>query len=88
VEAVEVRLGAGCDPTIKLDAVGGAHRRIADGVIAIDCGRAFAPSSTALGSVYILILHLPHALRSWIRIIADSSPLTSSTHVPSPTAPT
>ncbi|KAJ7337591.1 hypothetical protein DFH08DRAFT_1082794 [Mycena albidolilacea] len=59
VEAVEVRLGAGCDPTIKLDAVGGAHCRIADGVIAIDCGRAFAPSSTALGSVHILINSTP-----------------------------
>ncbi|KAF7336406.1 hypothetical protein MVEN_02189500 [Mycena venus] len=77
--------------TIKLEAVSGAHCRIADGVIAMSCGSAFPPSSSALGSMYahcapyIIILHLPHALRSWIRTIADSSPLPSppaSMHIP------
>ncbi|KAJ7318933.1 hypothetical protein DFH08DRAFT_1086303 [Mycena albidolilacea] len=64
-------------PTSQLEAVSGAHCRIADGDIPIYSGSAFPPSSTALGSI-------------WIRTIADSSPLAFSpvsTHVPSPTAP-
>jgi hypothetical protein len=39
-------------PTSQLEAVSGAHCRIADGVIAIYSGCAFAPPSTALGSMY------------------------------------
>ncbi|KAJ7840305.1 hypothetical protein B0H14DRAFT_3869510 [Mycena olivaceomarginata] len=64
-------------PTSQLEAASGAHCRIADGAIAIYSGGALAPSSTALGSI-------------WIRTIADSSPLPFppvSTHVPAPTAP-
>ncbi|KAJ7782607.1 hypothetical protein B0H14DRAFT_317442 [Mycena olivaceomarginata] len=39
-------------PTSQLEAVSGAHCRIADGVIAIYSSSVFAPSSIALGSMY------------------------------------
>jgi hypothetical protein len=39
-------------PTSQLEAVSGAHCRIADGAIAIYSGSAFVPPSTALGSMY------------------------------------
>jgi hypothetical protein len=39
-------------PTSQLEAVSGAHCRIADGAIAMYSGSAFAPSSTAFGSMY------------------------------------
>jgi hypothetical protein len=39
-------------PTSQLEAASGAHCCIADGVIAVYSGSAFAPSSTALGSMY------------------------------------